>query len=61
MIAVAESWDILQIELEVFEGNDRAIALYRKMGFEIVSHVPNAIRMSDGSFLKEYLMIRPMR
>lgn len=61
MIAIAESWGVVQLELEVFEGNDRAIALYRKMGFEIVSHVPNAIRMPDGSFVKEYLMIRPVR
>ena len=61
LIAIAESWGVVQLELEAFEGNDRAIALYRKMGFEIVSHVPNAIRMPDGSFVKEYLMIRPVR
>ena len=61
MIAIAEGWGLLQLELEVFEGNERAISLYRKMGFEIVSHVPNAIRMPDGSFVKEYLMIRPVR
>ncbi len=61
MIAIAESWGLIQLELEVIEGNDRAIALYRKMGFEIVSHVPNAIHMPDGSFVKEYLMIRSVR
>lgn len=61
MIAIAEGWDLMQIELEVFEGNDRAMALYRKMGFETVSFVPNAIRMADGGFVKEYLMIRPVR
>ena len=60
MTAIAENWGILQMELEVFEGNDRAIALYRKMGFETVSHVPNAARMPDGTFLKEYLMIKPI-
>ena len=61
MIAVAQDWDIMQLELEVFEGNDRAMGLYRKMGFEIVSHVPNAIRMGDGSFRKEFLMLKPLK
>ena len=61
MITAAENWDLLQIELEVIEGNDRAIALYRKMGFEVVSYVPNAIRMRDGSFRKEFLMVKPLK
>ena len=61
MIAIAEGWGVLQIELEVIEGNDRAMALYRKMGFETVSFVPNAIRMSDGSSVKEFLMVKPLR
>lgn len=61
MIAIAEGWGISQLELEVIEGNDRAMALYRKMGFETVSFVPNAIRMPDGSYVKEYLMVRPVR
>ena len=61
MIAIAEGWDLMQIELEVIEGNDRAMALYRKMGFETVSYVPNAIRMPNGSFAKEYVMVRPVR
>ena len=61
MIAIAESWGVVQLELEVFEGNERAIGLYRKMGFEIVSHVPNAIRMADGSFCKEFLMVKCLK
>ena len=61
MIAIAEGWDVLQIELEVIEGNERAMGLYRKMGFEIVSHVPNAIRMPDGAFVKEFLMVRDLK
>lgn len=61
MTAIGESWGLKQMELEVIEGNERALALYRKMGFETVSFVPNAIRMPDGSFVKEYLMIRPVR
>ena len=61
MIAIAESWGILQLELEVVEGNTRAMGLYRKMGFETVSHVPNAMRMGDGSFAREFLMVRDLK
>lgn len=61
MIAIAEGWGISQLELEVIEGNERAMGLYRKMGFETVSFVPNAIRMPGGAFAREYLMIRPVR
>ena len=61
MIAIANAWGLMQLELEVFEGNERAMGLYRKMGFEIVSYVPNAIRMSDGTFRKEFLMIKSLK
>ena len=61
MIAIAEDWGVAQLELEVIEGNNRAMGLYRKMGFEIVSHVPNAIRMPDGAFVKEFLMVRDLK
>ena len=61
MIAIGESWNLYQLELEVFEGNERGIALYRKMGFEIVGHVPNAIRLPDGTFWKEYRMIKVLK
>ena len=61
MIAIAESWGLMQLELEVFEHNDRAMGLYRKMGFETVSFVPNAIRMQDGRFVKEFLMVKSLQ
>ena len=61
MIAIADGWDLMQIELEVIEGNDRAMALYRKMGFETVSFVPNAIRMPDGTLVREFLMVRQLK
>jgi RimJ/RimL family protein N-acetyltransferase len=61
MIAIAESWKLKQLELEVIEGNDRAMGLYRKMGFDTVSFVPNAIRMEDGRFVKEFLMVKPLQ
>ena len=61
MIAIAEGWGLMQLELEVIEGNDRAMSLYRKMGFETVSFVPNAIRMPDGSFVREFLMVKSLK
>lgn len=61
MLRLATEWGIAQLELEVIEGNDRAIALYEKMGFSIVAAKPNAIRLPDGSLLKEYLMIRQLQ
>lgn len=60
MIAIAKSWSLLQLELEVVEGNDRAMSLYRKMGFETVGFTPNALLMPDGSYAKEFLMIKPL-
>ena len=58
LIKIAEkNPDILQIELEFIEGNTRARALYEKMGFRITGEKPNAIRLKDGTLLKEYSMM----
>lgn len=58
LISTAEDWGLQQLELEVIEGNHRAVGLYEKMGFETVSATPNAIRLEDGTLLKEFLMVR---
>jgi len=58
LIRIAREQGIEQLELEVFEGNTRAMALYEKMGFRIVAATPNAIHLPDGRVLKEFLMIR---
>lgn len=44
------------LELEVIEGNYRAMGLYKKFGFEIVAQKPDAIRLKDGTKLKEIIM-----
>ena len=36
-------------EMEVIEGNERAMGLYRKMGFTVMAEHPDAFRLSDGS------------
>ena len=51
---------IEQLELEVIESNQRAIGLYEKMGFEITSYIPNAIKLKDGRVLKEFYMVKKL-
>ena len=59
MIGIAESNPyVTQMELQFVEGNYRARALYEKMGFRIAGIHPNGIRLKDGTFRNEYLMIR---
>ena len=49
---------IRQIELEFIEGNSRARHLYEKMGFRITGVKPDAIRLRDGRFMNEYMMVK---
>lgn len=59
MIRIAEKRpEVLQLELDFVEGNSRARALYEKMGFRITGVRPNAIRLKNGEFRNEYMMIR---
>lgn len=51
---------ITQLELDVIEGNDRAMALYEKMGFRIAAEKPDAIRLKDGTMLSEFFMIKKL-
>ena len=49
-----------QLELRFIEGNVRGRRLYEKMGFQIVAETPNAIRLKDGTLLKEYTMVKAL-
>ena len=61
IIKSAQSRDGVELlELEVIEGNVRAIALYKKFGFEIVAEIPDAIRLKDGTSLKEITMMKKL-
>lgn len=60
MISIARQWNLTQLELEFVEGNERARRLYEKMGFRITGEIPNAIRLADGTILKEFQMVRNM-
>lgn len=52
--------NILQMELEVAEGNIRAQALYEKMGFRVTGRKPNAFRLKNGAMLAELSMVRQL-
>lgn len=51
---------VKQLELDFVEGNDRARHLYEKMGFRITGVKPDAIRLQDGTFANEYMMIKKL-
>lgn len=48
LIAAAQARGTEQLELQVVDENERAQALYRKMGFAVVSTLPDAMRLPDG-------------
>ena len=59
MIQIAGNRDgVCQLELDFVEGNRRARSLYEKMGFRITGVKPDAIRLKDGSFVNEYMMMK---
>lgn len=49
---------VTQIELDYIDGNERAAALYRKMGFTEYGRKPNGARLRDGSMRDYILMIK---
>ncbi len=46
-----------QMELGAYADNDRAIALYKKMGFKECSRTPRAFRLKDGTYIDEVNMV----
>ncbi len=47
-----------QIELEVDTDNERAIALYKKLGFELYGTRKNTFKYRDGHFSDAHLMLK---
>ncbi|OPJ56636.1 GNAT family N-acetyltransferase [Clostridium oryzae] len=47
-----------QIELGVFLDNEKAIALYKKHGFEVWGSTKNAFKLKDGTYRDEVVMGR---
>ncbi len=48
---------VKQVELDYFEYNVRARALYERYGFRIVGVLPDAMILPDGTILNEYRMV----
>ncbi|HHT45357.1 MAG TPA: GNAT family N-acetyltransferase [Fastidiosipila sp.] len=57
LIEAAKNAGLEQIELGVFTGNKRALALYRKMGFVETGLVPQAAKLDDGTYYDEHRMV----
>lgn len=58
MIDIAKKSGIIQLELEFIEGNDRGQALYEKMGFSIFGKRERSIKLTDGTYLSEFWMVK---
>ena len=56
LIATAKDRGTEIMELEFIEGNDRARHLYEKCGFHVVCEKPNAFKLKDGTYRKEFYM-----
>ncbi len=59
-IAWARERGFEYLQLSVISGNDRAISLYEKFGFERVGAIPNALKYKDGSYADEYIMVKKL-
>lgn len=61
MITAAKNFGgVTRLNLDVVEGNDRALALYKKFGFEEVCRFPDALMLKDGTYLAEIRMTKKM-
>jgi RimJ/RimL family protein N-acetyltransferase len=60
MEEVARQRGVMLLELEYIGGNERGRGLYEKMGFRITGVRPDAIRLKDGRFLNEYMMVKKL-
>lgn len=55
---MAKEIGISQLELEVYDANERGLRLYEKMGFERVATIPNAAILKDGTVFDAHIMMR---
>ena len=60
LIAVAKETGFEQVELEVVAENERAIRLYKNMGFEIYGTFPHSMKYKDGTYADAYWMMKKL-
>lgn len=58
LLAIAGENGIEQVELEVAADNERAIALYQKLGFEVYGTMPRNMKYRDGTYADVYWMMK---
>ncbi|SDY47165.1 Acetyltransferase (GNAT) family protein [Thermoactinomyces sp. DSM 45892] len=52
----AKENEMEEIQLTVLKNNDRAIHVYKKLGFQAIGERPHAIKYADGTYADEVLM-----
>lgn len=58
LLAAARTAGYEQMELEVVSTNLPAIALYKKMGFEVTGTIPRAFKYKDGTYADFLFMVK---
>ena len=58
LVAHAEECGLLRLELYVRADNDRALAMYRSLGFTLEATRARFIRRSDGGFVDDHVLVR---
>ena len=56
----AKAQGIEQIELEVAASNQKAVALYKKLGFETFGTFPNNMKYKDGTYETAHWMMKKL-
>jgi len=60
LFEIAREKGFEQIELEVVEGNERALHLYKKLGFEVYGTFPKNMKYKDGTYADAYWMMKKL-
>ena len=58
LLAIAREHGIEQVELEVVADTERAIALYKQLGFEVYGTMPRNMKYRDGTYADVYWMMK---
>src|SRR5699024_3982855 len=60
IFSIAKAQGIEQIELEVAASNQKAVALYKKLGFETFGTFPNNMKYKDGTYETAHWMMKKL-
>ena len=57
---IAKEWGFEQMELQVIAKNERAVHLYRTIGFQIYGTFPDSAKYKDGTYADTYWMMKKL-